>query len=167
MNISQMKKPFTAFVGVLLFGSLLFFTGCATIRTLDTAAITSIDISATDAHEELASIEKTLKGEAIDKPFIIKVPQGFNLPVHLTLDTPLLSMENRTGTLVFKQDLFLYVSNREILVSPDKLSWVEINNLDAVKELFGGEKGELSVGMSASKEQGPLLDIKAAVHPKQ
>jgi hypothetical protein len=38
--------------------------------------------------------------------------------------------------------------------------------MGAVKELFGGDKGELARSTGAEKQQGAQLDQKLVVHPK-
>lgn len=41
-----------------------------------------------------------------------------------------------------------------------------VADMDAVKELFGGDKGEFAVSTGADKQQGAQLDLKLIVHPK-
>jgi hypothetical protein len=71
------------------------------------------------------------------------------------------------GDLIFTREIFLYLSDQEILVSPDRSRWTVFGDMAGIKELFGGGTSELQLGMSADKASGPLLEIGVTVHPQE
>lgn len=168
MKTPAMKYRLIYMTLLLFVVTQLLFTGCSSIRRIDTQTITTIDISGEipDLSALESALEQLSAGELLTEPVIAKVPQGFKLPVHLKIDTPLAHMENRDGVLVFDRALYLYVSNQEMLVSPEGDRWTDIANIETVKGLFGGDKGELTVGMAVSQEEGPLLNIALILHPE-
>ena len=117
-----------------------------------------------EEQDDIAALEKVFKGESVEEPLVFMVPEGFVLPVHFELNTPLAHMDSRCSELIFSRNIFLYVDAGSMLVSPDKEQWAAIGDLDSVKKLFGGGDGELSISMRVSKESGPLLEIVTTVY---
>jgi len=152
----------TLVVLVLLSSGL---TGCSSVQRPDLSATRMVDISSGD--EEIARLETFFQGERLVEPLIIKVPAGFALPVRFTLDTPIAEMAGVGGDLVFTRDIYLYLSEQMMLVSPDRKSWAPFGDLEGIKDLFAAGQGEIKLGMSADKGSGPLLQVGVTVHPKQ
>lgn len=142
---------------------MLLLSACSATRAPDLTAATVLNIANT---EDLAALPSLEEGGRLEKPVIIKIPRGFSLPVHIVVDTPLAAMESHCSQMVFKEDLFLALSNEAMLASPDLKTWANAAEMEAVKELFGGGKGEISVSMGADKQQGAQLDLKIAVQAK-
>ena len=143
--------------------ALLFLAACGATPTPNLTGTAILDIA---NPQDLAAFPSLTKGERLEKPVIIKIPRGFSLPVHIVVDTPLAAMESHCSQMVFKEDLFLALSNEAMLASPDLKTWANAAEMEAVKELFGGGKGEISVSMGADKQQGAQLDLKIAVQAK-
>jgi hypothetical protein len=140
-------------------------TGCTSVKTPDLSATRMVDISSGD--EEIAKLETFFQGQRLVEPLIIKIPAGFALPVRITLDTPIARMAGDCGDLVFTRDIYLYMSEQMMLVSPDRSRWAPFADLEGIKDLFAAGRGEINLGMSADKSSGPLLEIGATIHPKQ
>lgn len=159
------KTTRNAAIAVWLFmaAALIFSGGCAkTPRRLDISAIPLYDISDAATAEKLAQFKK---GTPADEPFVLKIPTGSMLPVHISVDTPLAKLDSEAGNLRFSQDLYLYFTTEKILASPDGRLWAPFTDMDAVKELFGGDKGMIKMEMSSTKEKGALLSLDIAVTP--
>ncbi len=145
--------------------ALLLFSACSAVHhTPDITNVPVFDISGNAP--DLSVLESFSKGEKLEEPVIIKLPQGFSLPVRIAVNTPLAIMESNCSHLVFQQDLFLYISNQGMLASPDSEQWVDIADMDAMKDLFGGSKGEVAISMGTGEQDGAQLDLKVTVHPK-
>ena len=144
---------------------LFLFTGCSGIRKIETDQLHNIDLSAVNEQQDLSILMEIAEGKPIKEPLVMKLPKGYRLPVHMTVNTPLAKMDSKCGTLVFSQDLFLYLTQSSMLVSPDKTNWVNMSDFDGVKKLFGWSDGSLAVGIGASRENGSLLGVKIGVEP--
>ena len=163
-----MKFPFSAVYRSITCSlgltAILLFSACSVIHNApDISGTPVLDISG-DA-PDLRVFESLSKEEELKEPVIIKVPQGFSLPVRIAVNTPLAIMESNCSHLVFQQDLFLYISNEEMLASPDGEQWADIADIDAVMDLFGGNKGEIAISMGTGEQKGAQLDLKLTVHP--
>lgn len=159
-----MRKYVRVIVCWLGCGAMLLFSGCGAVHTPDITTTPVLDISGNEP--DLSFFESLSKGEELEEPVIIKIAKGFSLPVHIAVNTPIATMESSCSNLVFSRDLYLYVSNQGMLVSPDTRQWVDITELEAVKELFGGDKGEIAVSIGAGKQKEAQLDLKVIVHPR-
>ena len=145
--------------------AFFLFTGCSGIQKIDTAQLHNIDLSTIDEQQDLSILTQMVEGKPLEEPVVMKLPQGFRLPVQLTLKSPLAELNSSCGTMVFSQDLFLYLTQSGLMVSPDKINWVNFSDVDAIKELFGWSGGNLAIGIGASQNQGAILKVKVGVLP--
>ncbi|MBE0586356.1 MAG: hypothetical protein IH612_21655 [Desulfofustis sp.] len=128
------------------------------IETISSAGITVIDLAAPG--DQLAQLETIQDQGEPKQPLILKIPAGHRLPVYFTVDTPFAASVDTENILVFKQDVFVLVRNTSMAVSPDSQRWAAIDDLDAVKHLFGVSGGEVSIGMSAGRDRGALIEAR-------
>lgn len=163
-----MKKDCRKWFKVNIWGLILiliFLTACARKpQQLDISSIPVYDISAVPDAE---IIERYLTEQGTKNPLIIKVPNGYVLPIHLDIDTPLAKLDSDAGNLVFTTDLYLYINERNILTSPDTARWAPFSDMEMVKKLFGADKGSLSLGMSATAKEGAQLSVKVMLTPAE
>ncbi len=152
--VSCFRSLLVSLIAALVVASIV---SCATSPTIDLSDVEIIDI--VNNPEGFAALDLTGDGSQPPQPFILKVPAGHGLPVHLSIDTPLASMASTCSTLNFHRDLFVYMSSSHFLVSPDATQWAPFDDLEQIKSLFGVGAGELSVGMSGSQEDGATLQI--------
>ena len=132
--------------------------GCAgKPRQFDISAVTIYDIS---AKPDAELIEKYLSGQEHKDPLILKVPNGYALPIHLNIDTPLAKLDSDAGSLQFTKDVFLYLDNKKVLASPDTKLWAPFSDMEMIKELFDAGQGAVSLGMSATEQEGAMLSVK-------
>lgn len=161
-----MKTRCLRFFGAVPVALALFlFVGCSGIQKIDTAKVQSVDLSSLEEEHDLSILVEMAKGKPLKEPVVMKLPKGFRLPVHLTLNSPLAQLDSECGTLIFSQDFFLYLSHASMLVSPDRINWANMADFDAVKELFGWGGGNLALGIGATRDQGAFLEMKIGVDP--
>ena len=63
--------------------------------------------------------------------------------------------------LLFTRDTYFLVSHSKLRISPDGRRWADAYDLNAMKRLFGFQKGDLSIGFESSQQQGGVLSIGA------
>ncbi len=139
---------------IIIAAALMLVAGCASSpQPLDIESISVYDIS---TPPEAKLIEQHVNNTAAE-PLVIKIPKGYNLAIHLNIDTPLAKLDSDAGKLHFVRDLYVYLDKEMVLVSPDKRSWAPFSDMEMVKTLFGADKGSVSLGMSARKDDGAML----------
>ena len=143
---------------------LVLFSGCSGIQKIDTTQLQSIDLSRIEETDDLSALKEMAEGKPLEKPLLFKVPKGFSLPVQFQVNTPLAHLDSSCGNLVFSQDLFLYLTQSAMFVSPDMENWASWGDFDAIKELFGWSEGRLAVGIGATRKDGALLGVKIGVN---
>ncbi len=142
---------------------LVCLAGCAgKPQQLDISTIPIYDISAAPDAE---LIGKYLSEQQHKDPLILKVPNGYALPIHLNIDTPLAKLDSDAGSLQFTKDLYLFLDDTNVLASPDMMLWAPFSDMEMVKELFGADQGAVSLGMSATEQEGALLSVKVLLTP--
>ena len=144
---------------------LCLFAGCSGIQKIETAQLHTIDFSTVDDRRDLSVLAEMAEGKPLKEPVVMKLPKGFELPVQVILKTPLVKMDSKCGTMVFSQDLFLYLSQSSMLVSPDKINWADMSDFESVKKLFGWGDGNIAMGIGTGRDQGTLLGIKISADP--
>ena len=148
------------FAGAVLLSSCSRHSGIE-MRSLD--GVTVIDLAAPG--NQLAQLEKIKQQGELDEPLILKIPAGHRLPVHLSLDAPFAETVNSDNMLVFKQDVFVLVSSTSMAFSPDSQRWATVEDMGALRELFGVSGGQATIEMSARQEQGALLKAGIILRP--
>lgn len=152
---NNLKNFYQYIGGVLLL--LVFLISCASMpKQLDISTLPIYDISAAP---DTLLIDKYLDEKMSKDPFIIKIPNGYALPVRLDIDTPLAKLDSDAGNLQFTQDLYIYLNNTEVLASPDTKRWAPFSHMEMVKELFGGDQGSVSLGLGAQEKEGTRLTV--------
>lgn len=90
---------------------------------------------------------------------ILHVPRGRAVPLKVDISLPMLRVVPGDNAVIFKQDVYLYLSSKKVRVSPDGVRWADMKNMKAVKRLFGLKQGHLSIGFAATKEEGSYMLI--------
>lgn len=141
----------------VLAGVLLGLTGCSRITKMNKAELTVIPI--TDIKTNPAKWETIGKDLQAGKEFVFLIEKGQSIPVKLSFNAPFGKLNAGKNTLEFTRDMYLLISMTKIRISPDGQSWADIHDLPSIKELLGYDKGDLSIGFSASKEEGTQITI--------
>jgi len=143
----------TKLMALLAAAFLLFaFTGCATIHRIDIDRGSVIPVS--KILSDPAGSESIGKAVQEGKDVVLFVAKGQSIPLKINLDTPLVKVENGKNSLVFMQHTYLLISRSGFMVSPDGERWAAIQDLKALKKLYGFKGGSLSIGFGVSKEEG-------------
>jgi len=162
-----MKTLFSALPKICIALILIFFmSSCAsTPQSIELGSIPLYDLEKQDIAQE--KLESFLQGEWDGEPFALKIPKGLNLPVHITVDTPVANLDSDAGSLHFKRDVFIYLDKKRSLASPDGENWAPFSDMDLLKKLFDGDQGSLAISMSGTKNEGMLLSLSLLLTERQ
>jgi hypothetical protein len=92
---------------------------------------------------------------------VVKVEAGQTLPLKLDLVLPMTKLVAGQNQLLFTRDTYFLVSHTKLRVSPDGRHWADAYDFNAMKKLFGFEKGDLSIGFESSGQQGGVISLGA------
>ena len=137
---------------------LWLFAGCATIYQKNVSQFNVFTISQINQDSAIA---KEI-GEEINlgKTIVIKVSKGESIPLKLNINIPVVAFEKSENSIVLNSDEYISISKTDGLqVSPDGQQWASIGNMRALKKLYNFRKGQVSVGFSITKENGPQISI--------
>jgi hypothetical protein len=128
--------------------------GCAGVKRMDVSDARIVTLAELRAGgEELA---KDLgEGEAL----VIRIAEGETVPLGLVAKLPFLEIDPGENTVVFTRETWIRIGRSGVLVSPDGANWAAVHEPDAIKELYGAEQGSLRIGLHASEERGPKIDV--------
>jgi hypothetical protein len=130
---------------------LLLASGCSGIHTLELGGATQTT---------LAEIRTAPLRELPARGMVVRVPSGSVLPVRIGLDLTALVLEPGENRLRVNQDVWLYISTRSFELSPDGVRWAKIQDVRALKKLFGlASRGAFSFGFGFDKKGKPLVNL--------
>ena len=135
----------------------LVAAGCATVQRRDIAQFKVVPFS--EVVEDPSKWQDIGKEINDGKTVIFKVAQGQRVPLKLTMDTPVGTIEKSENTLTFNREMYLLMSKTNWQVSPDGRRWASPWSMKSMKKLFGFRKGQLSVGFQGTKEAGTFISI--------
>ena len=133
---------------------LAALAGCKGPREINTAGIEPIPVSTLETDGAKIG-ERIKKGERL--VFLLK--EGEKLPLKLTAAMPFLEIETAGQEVVFTRDTYFIISPDGMFVSPDGELWAAVHDTDALKELYGAKQGFLSIGLSATEEEGASVAV--------
>lgn len=148
-------KVRTAFVAAMVLMTIT--VGCSGIRTMAPENLNPLSLAAIKAEPaRLSGLYEEVRngGEAL-----IKVSAGDTLPLHLTMNLPVAEMRSTDGEIRFREDAFVHISGKGVLLSPDAWQWARIDDVDALQKIFGMKGGSMSVGFEATRKDGAFLGI--------
>lgn len=148
-------------VSLAMFMVLIILAGCSGIRTLDKTNIATIPIADLESDPEKYGFPAAIYGEGI----IAKVPKGTKIPLKVEASASLITLEPGENFVSFNRDVYIFISAKKAMLSPDGERWAELRNWNAVKKLFDVEKGELSVGLGITKDEGASISISLKTTP--
>jgi len=137
--------------------TVLLAAGCSSIRRMDSSKyqVISVPQGLQDA-SRLAEVAESLTNGT---PVIFKMINGEQIPLKLVVDIPMGTMEQSDCTFAFKQDSYLFVSQRECLLSPDGQRWAPIQSPKSVAKLFGTKQGSFWFGFSSATNEEPFMRV--------
>jgi hypothetical protein len=143
---------------VLIIGVLsLVVVGCASVQRRDSTQFNVIPFSEViDNPSKWQDIGTALND---GKTVIFKVAQGQRVPLKLTMDIPVGTIEKSENTLSFNREVYLLMSKTNWQVSPDGQRWASLGSMRSLKKLFGFSKGQLSVGVQGTKDDGTFISV--------
>lgn len=141
--------------------ALIIFASCSGIRSLDKKNIATIPIADLERDPEKYGFPTAIYNEGI----IAKVPKGTKIPLKVEASLSLITLEPGDNFVSFNCDAYIYVSAKKAMLSPDGERWAELGNWVAIKKLFGIEKGNLSIGLNFTKEDGASISLSIKTTP--
>jgi outer membrane murein-binding lipoprotein Lpp len=149
-----MKK----FASLLIAGAaVVLAAGCANIYKMNKAELNAVPV--TDVKTNPAKWENVTKDIQAGKETVFFIGKGQSIPVKLNISCPFAKLAPGKNVIEFTQDTYLLISRTKMRISPDGESWVDIYDLQSLKALYGFQKGTLSLGLSASKEEGSQISV--------
>lgn len=133
---------------------LAALAGCGGPKEINTAGIDPITVA--DLVSDGASIAGKVKG---GERLVFLIEEGERLPMKLTASMPFLEIESAGQEVVFTRDTYVIVSRQGMFISPDGELWAAVHDADALKELYGAKQGHLSIGLSATEEDGASVAV--------
>ena len=143
---------------VIVVGLLSLVTaGCTSVQRRDSTQFNVIPF--TEVMDNPSKWQDIGKDINDGKTVIFKVAQGQQVPLKLTMDTPVGTIEHSENTLTFNRDVYLLMSKTNWEVSPDGQRWASLGSMRSLKNLFGFSKGQLSVGVQGTKDAGTFISV--------
>ena len=129
--------------------------GCSGIQTLGTSTLKTVSL------EELPQIAAGAEGDAAKGPgpMIVHVKAGERIPLRLAFEAPFASLEAGENAIVFRRDVFLYITPDTAMLGFDGTTFARIGDWKALKKLAGVKTGSLQIGFGAGKSDGPKIDV--------
>lgn len=129
--------------------------GCAGAQRVDRGAyeVVALDQLAADGE---AFAERIQGG---GDPLMIKIEAGQEAVLDLDVRLPFAAVEAGDNKLRFERDVYLLFSEGGLLLSPDGELFAPIHDFEALKEVFGFDGGQLSVGLGISEAEGARVKV--------
>ena len=89
----------------------------------------------------------------------LKVEEGTRLPLELDSSLPFATFETGESFVEFVSDVYLYMSDKKFMVSPDGQRWAEMGDWKAIKRVFGFKQGHLAIGLGVIKDRGAFMSV--------
>lgn len=135
----------------------LVAAGCASVQRRDITQFKVIPFS--EVVEDPSKWQDIGKEINDGRTVIFKVAQGQRVPLKLTMDLPVGTIEKSENSLTFSREMYVLMSKTNWQVSPDGQRWASPWNIRSMKKMFGFKKGQLSVGIQGTKEAGTFISI--------
>ena len=138
----------------------IIIIGCSSIKSTTKEESENIKTFTVNEFKEKAQ-EYMLNASSgkIDK-IIVKVKKGEKIPVNIIFEMPFAKLNSTSNAeLEFMQDIYFMISQNEFYISKDKLEWAPIQDMDAIKNIFGIQNGIISVGLSVKENEEAKLDF--------
>jgi hypothetical protein len=144
------------FAFTICFTILIAYSGCAGVqRQEDSEKFIRLVNMATNQD----NMEIILKGVESGHPAILKIPKGMEVPLQINLDSPLLSLTQKSVILhcIAGRNFFIKLRKDEAKVSLDGQYWVDAKNIALVKSMFGFQRGVFKIALNSDKSGEALF----------
>jgi hypothetical protein len=137
--------------------TMLLAVGCTSIRRLDSAKYQVISVpQGLRETNRLGEVAQLLTNGT---PVIFKMTGGEQMPLKLAVDIPMGTVENGDCRFAFKRDSYVFISQRECLLSPDGQRWASIQSHKSLAKLFGTKHGEFRFGFNSATNVEPFMSV--------
>ena len=142
---------------LLLLMTGLVVAGCTSIRHLDSSKYEVVPVP--QGLRDGARLAEVAQRLTNGTPVIFKMIQGKEMPLKLAVELPMGTLEKGDCRVAFKRDTYLFVSQKDCLLSPDGQRWASIRSPKSVAKLFGSKHGEFWFGFSSSTNGEPFMSV--------
>ncbi len=130
--------------------------GCSGVQRLDRSSVPTVTVEALQAGLR----DPTRFARAFGRRgVVVKVRAGDEVRVRLASRLGFATLRAGDNRLRFDRDVWLYVSRRRALISPDGERWVRLGDWRTMKRVFGIRRGSVRVGFGVKKGQGPVISL--------
>jgi hypothetical protein len=140
----------------------LLLAGCSGIHTISSAGVPTVDLASLqkDPAKHGFGMDKAGRPRLPTQGLIVKVPKGTRVPMQLNLAVGVATLEPGNNQVLFHRDLLLFISRDGLRVSPDGKLWALIQDVKAIRKLFGLKgRGTIGFGFGIDKEKGAAFHL--------
>jgi hypothetical protein len=156
--LDAMKAARMALVSLLLGAGC----GCASVRTIDVSNVPTFTIDAINASPERTVGQVMASGS---RQFVVAFKKGDLVPLTLRASLGPIELQPGEEYVAFSQDVYLYFSSSDILLSPDGQRWAPVHDGAALQELFNLGEGTFQVGFGVKRGEKAAFTIVLARPP--
>jgi len=137
--------------------TVLLVAGCTSIHRLDSSKYEIIAVP--QGLRDGSRLPEVAQRLTNGTPVIFKMVHGEEMPLKLAVDVPMGTVEKGDCRFAFKQDTYLFLSQKDCLLSPDGQRWASIQSPKSVARLFGTKHGEFRFGFSSVTNEEPFMTV--------
>lgn len=141
---------------LLLSASLLcvcLATGCASIRVVERGQYERVTL------ETLETEGERLVPQMLGEGLVVFVEKGRQVPLEMSLRSSVLSAQTTGATVTAERDLYLFISAKGLMLSPDGERFAPAQNERALKKLFGLNGGQFALGFGVTRDEGAKVTL--------
>jgi len=129
--------------------------GCAGVQTLKGPDMEPIPLPELEANPAMYGFPDVIYGSGA----VIEIPEGTRIPLKVESNITFASIEPGENMMRFDRKVYLFLSEKRAMISPDAVRWAEFQDWDTIKDLFGLHNGRLSLGFGITKEEGSAINL--------
>lgn len=127
---------------------------CAPLRLVERGQYEVLTLETLESDGERFASQ--LMGEGV----IVLLEKGREVPLDLLIRSPLLTAKSTEGTVTAERDLYLLISGKGLLLSPDGRRFAPVQNQRSMKKLFGLDGGQFALGFGVTREEGAKVTVR-------
>ena len=128
---------------------------CMGIQALKKDGVQTIPLPDLQANPDKYDFMGAMNGNGV----IVMLPKGTKIPMNVAAEMSFVSLEPGKNFMVFNRDVYLFISMKKTMISPDGERWAVVGDWKTIKSLFGVGQGDLTIGFGISKDDGTFVNI--------
>jgi hypothetical protein len=135
----------------------LLAAGCTSIQRLDSTKYQVISVP--EGLRDSTKFAEVAQSLTNGIPVVFKFTAGERLPLKLVVDLPMGTIEKGDYRFDFKRDTYLFISQKECMLSPDGQRWASITSPKSLAKLFSAKHGAFRFGISSATNGEPFMNL--------